>query len=488
MKNLIFIIVLLPILCFAQKQGNIWYFGDHAGLDFNTSPPTILTDGQTAYIGCSGCHAEGTAVICDSSGTLLFYTDGNRIWNRNHQIMPDGDGLYSNISSTQSSLIVPQPGSSRYFYVFTTDDFFVDHLQYGLRYSLVDMCLDNGNGDIVKDQKNILLLDMVAEKLTAVRHTNGEDYWIITHKYYSDAFYTYHLSSLGIVDTVISHVGSAHPTGNQTESGAIGQLKASPNGQKLAIVNGNSSNNIAEYFDFDNSTGVVSNCIDIQWNINYNFYGISFSPDNSKLYIACTLNGNGIYQFDLNAGGGNPDSVRVSRTLITGSYNYNYFGLQLATNGKIYAARSPFLNNSILSVIDNPNNPGTSCNYIDAVIDFGNNWVSYGFPNFIDSYDYSNTSEYCYTEIEEKGINELIDIFPNPTTGPITINNEETQVRQSQLRMMNVAVYDIYGKEVLKQEVRIQKYVIDLSTQPNGIYIVKVTTSKGVAVEKVVKN
>ncbi len=478
---LIIIIIIFSYNLFSQKQGNIWYFGDHAGLDFNTSPPTILTDGQTAYIGCPGCHAEGTAVICDSSGTLLFYTDGNRIWNRNHQIMPDGDSLLSTISSSQSSLIVPKPGSSRYFYVFTTDDFFVHQLQYGLRYSLVDMCLDNGLGDVVKGMKNILLLDMVAEKLTAVRHSNGEDYWVITHKYYSDAFYAYHLSSLGIVDIVISHIGSVHPTGLQNLGGAIGQLKASPNGHKLAIVNGNSSNNIAEYFDFDNSTGVVSNCVDIQWNINYNFFGVSFSPDNSKLYIASSLNGNGIYQFDLNAGGGNPDSVRASRTHITVGILNSFKGLQLASNGKIYAARSPNLDNPLLSVIDSPNNPGLSCNYIDAVIDFGNNWVSYGFPNFIDSYDYSNTSAYCYTEIEENIFNKLIDIYPNPTTGPIRINNEELIIK-------NVAVYDIYGKEVLKQEVGSQKYEVDLSNQPQGIYIIKVTTSKGVAVEKVVKN
>ena len=104
------------------------------------------------------------------------------VWNKNHQVMPNGNGLLGNFSSTQSSLIVAQPGSSRYFYIFTTDDFYEDGLQYGFRYSVVDICFDNGLGDVLSDQKNIKLLDTVAEKLTAVKHINGNDFWIIVHK------------------------------------------------------------------------------------------------------------------------------------------------------------------------------------------------------------------------------------------------------------------------------------------------------------------
>lgn len=214
------------------------------------------------------------------------------------------------------------------------------------------------------------------------------------------------------MDTVISHTGSFHPTGLQNLGGAIGQLKASPNGQKLAIVNGNSSNNIAEYFDFDKSTGIVSNPVDIQWNINYDFYGVSFSPDNSKLYLACILNGNGIYQFDLNAGGGNADSVRASRTLVTNSYNYNFQALQLATDGKIYVTHSPFLSNPYVSVINNPNNSGINCDYADNIISLNGHGTSYGLPNFVDSYDYSNTIFNCTDGIEEENYFETLQYSP----------------------------------------------------------------------------
>lgn len=421
MKSILFFIVLfVSSYCNAQKQGNIWYFGNGAGLDFSSTNPIVISGGATYDLGVDG--SEGTSVISDSLGALLFYTNGEKIWNRNHLVMPNGGELKGNVSSTQAALIVPQPNSNRYFYVFTTDDFDNDSLRYGFRYSIVDMCSDNGLGDIVPNQKNIKLLDTVAEKLTAVKHSNGTDYWIITHKYFSDAFYAYHLSYTGIIDTVISHIGSTHPAGMLGYSGAIGQLKASPNGQKLAIVNGQSVPNIAEYFDFNNSTGIVSNCVSIQTNPNYSYYGVSFSPDNSKLYIASFLNGNGIYQFDLNAGNGNPTSVLASKVKIAG--NFNYLGLQLANNGKIYSIRTGN-SGQYIALINSPNNAGLGCNYIDSATYLNGKTSYYSLPNFIDSYDYSNTITDCSTEIKEQ--NNLQSVVlnqnsPNPYAERTSIN------------------------------------------------------------------
>lgn len=83
--------------------------------------------------------------------------------------------------------------------------------------------------------------------------------------------------------------------------------------------------------------------------------------------------------------------------------------------------------------------------------------------------------------VEDVNNNEGIDIFPNPTTGHITIENEEYSIQ-------NVCVYDIYGKEVLNTEVGIPKTEVDLSTQPNGIYIIKVQTDSGMYYLKCLNN
>ncbi len=463
MKNLFTIIFFLPLVCFGQKQGNIWYFGDHAGLDFNSGNPVALTNGQNNLIGCpSACHSEGTSVIADNTGALLFYCNGQTIWNKNHIIMLNGDSLLSNTSSTQSSLIIPKPGNSRYFYVFTTDAFFIDQLQYGFRYSIVDICLDNGLGDVITGQKNILLLDTVAEKLTAIRHSNGIDYWVIVHKFISDAFYSFHLTSSGITDTVISHVGSIHGIG---VGASIGQLKASPNGLKLAIVNGQSSlPDVAEYFDFDKSTGVVSNCVSIQTNPLYSYYGVSFSPDNSKLYISAWLNANGIFQFDLNAGGGNPDSVRASKFVVIPTTKY---GMQLGPDGKIYFPRY----NHSLSAISNPNTAGAACNYVDSAVSLNGRSCSYGFPNFIDSYDYSNTAYYCETGIKEQNVNAEVLVFSNPFHSQLNIKSTLNE-------NSDFFLYDVLSRQVLQLTFK-NSITITTEELADGIYIFKVRNKYG---------
>ena len=114
MNKIVFFVFLLfvSLSTYAQKEANIWYFGYNAGLDFNSGSPVALTDGQIYT-------QEGCASIANSSGQLLFYTDGITVWNRNHQIMSNGTGLFGHDSSTQSSTIVQKPNSPNLFYIFT---------------------------------------------------------------------------------------------------------------------------------------------------------------------------------------------------------------------------------------------------------------------------------------------------------------------------------------------------------------------------------
>jgi hypothetical protein len=194
--------------------------------------------------------------------------------------MLNGFGLLGHYSATQGSIIIPYPGNCNLFFIFTLDgkeNGFVN----GCRYSIVDISLQNGLGEVTT--KNVLLYGPSSEKLTAVKHGNGSDIWVITHKMFTNSFYTYRVSVTGI-DTVpvISSIGLPF----NSVFDAIGQMKTSPDGRRLAYVT--LVNKIAEIFDFDNSTGIVSNPITIpasKFTVIGGLYGLEFSPSSGKLYV-----------------------------------------------------------------------------------------------------------------------------------------------------------------------------------------------------------
>jgi hypothetical protein len=160
-KYLFLFIMLICQNSFAQKQNNQWRFGFGGALDFNTLPPSFVN-------GCVIAASEGSASVADRvTGALLFYTDGVTVWNANNQIMPNGTGLLGGVtlSSTTAAVIVPKPGSSNLYYIITVDEFTSNN---GVRYSVVDMTLNGGLGDIVAGQKNIFLFQTNEERLEVI--------------------------------------------------------------------------------------------------------------------------------------------------------------------------------------------------------------------------------------------------------------------------------------------------------------------------------
>ena len=364
-------LALFALLCLrqpaaAQRPTDVWYFGQQAGLSFASGAPTPLLDSRmTTYEGC--------ATATTRRGELLFYTDGQTVWNRLHQPMPSGRHLMGSGSSTQSALVVPDPGSGNIFYVFTVA---AQGGLNGLRYSIVDMTRANGLGDVPR--ANLLLLTPVAEKLTAVRHANGRDVWVLAHRWRSNAFVAYLVTAEGVqaAKPVLSNVGAmnAGPGGN-----AIGALRFSPDGTKLAAALWR-DNNKFEVYDFDRRTGRVSN--PRSFGPYQEAYGVEFSPDGTKLYG--TGNGNSakaigraqvsetqIIQFDL---------LTKKAVVVGHSSNHKIGALQRGPDGKIYVARE---DNSFLGVINQPNASGPACNYVDDGLNLGGRRSKLGLPGFI---------------------------------------------------------------------------------------------------------
>ncbi len=356
-----------------RQQSNIWYFGfSGAGLNFNTNPPTVLTNGQVNTF-------EGVSTMADLNGNLLFYTDGIRIWDRNHTIMTNGSGLLGNSSSGQSAVIVPHPARANLYYVFTTDAWETG-TNYGCHYSVVDMNLRGGLGDVIVSQKNILLFSNFTEKLTAVKHCNGRDYWVSSHEFGNANYRTYLINQNGLNTTpLIQTIGSVHAG---TASNRGGLMRFSSDGKKMAA--GIYSANRLEVFDFDNSTGIFSNLISL--NLTQGPYGVEFSPDARLLYLSELEPVSRLRQFDLSSN--NAATILASSTLLASNSNsiYDYGQLQLAPNGRIYVAgRFNNASANFLSTINNPNNLGVSCNFQSNTVNLGTGRADLGLPNFIQS-------------------------------------------------------------------------------------------------------
>ncbi|TGE19285.1 YncE family protein [Hymenobacter elongatus] len=366
MKRLSFVLLLVatlavPARVYAQAEQSIWYFGGQAGLRFSgTAAPTPLLDGKLSTY-------EGSAVATNQQGQLLFYTNGELVYNRKHEVMLNGKGLMGSKSSSQSALIVPDPGSGNVFYIFTAAP---QGTGNGMRYSVVDMTREGGFGDVPR--ANMLLITPVAEKLAAVRHKNGRDIWVVGHRWNSNAFVTYLVTADGVITKpILSNVGSMNAGPGRN---AIGCIKFSPDGSKLATSLWRESNKF-EVFDFDNTTGKVSN--PKQFGTYEEAYGVEFSPDGSKLYGTCNGKGGGqaeVWQFDLRT------KSKDNAVKIGTSANRKIGSLQLGPDGKIYVARE---DNPFLGVIKDPNAAGKASGYVDDGLKLGGRRSKLGLPIFV---------------------------------------------------------------------------------------------------------
>ena len=329
----------------AQNEGNIWYFGTQLGLDFSGGAPVPLADG--AIIAFQGC-----AVANDAAGNLLFYTNGGgrpaqaptrgTIWNRNHQVMYDMQGIEGGgYTAAQSALIIPHPGQPNRYFLFTMEevDFNIggmvpgQPLGRGLSYFVIDMNLNGGLGGVsLADQR---LHVPSYESLTAVRHSDGQSYWIIVTDGDSGAFVVVPVTAAGILPALA-------PQPNGLGLALDGPIRASPDGNYLLID---------EYlFSFNPANGQVGPPLLLP---NSNSYSASFSPNSRYLFTAKnTLTTASFSRFDLQA----PD-------IAASAWEFAFFGdmrargMQIGPDGTIYFLELPLPAQGVinLSAIECPN-------------------------------------------------------------------------------------------------------------------------------------
>ena len=473
---LLFKSLLITLSSFAQKEADHWVFGVRVGLNFNNNYPNVFK----SRVGSQMEMSRATAVISDkSTGELLFYTDGFTVWNSSHSVMTGGTGLRGVESAIgraviQSIIIVPVPGTPSQFYLFylhNNDSISPDFME--LYFSRIDMEYNDGLGRVVETSKNVLVANELALKITAIPHSNGTDFWLITHGMNNNNFYVHAITQEGVSSPVVIPIGTTYvyEERGQNLSGAI---KASPNGKHLAVSTSSSIPRPFELFDFDPATGEITNARSLgDFSTQY---GVSFSPDNTKLYLKALNDRDVTHQFDLleeNVAGSRV-GMYVENPLFPGLGGRPTSSMELAPDGKIYigggtSEEKPGVSfeESLkgLVVIHNPNMKGVAANVEEVELPLQEDqlvWIS--LPNFIQNtfnglMPANNPNAPCNDEIG-------IDLYPNPAENYITL-----EVAERCFSAYTLTFYNTTGQRLGEHFVDQQEFgPIDVQSFKRGLY------------------
>ena len=476
--------ILLANLCNSQNRNLVWIFGDSTGVKFNNqlSPVAINSAMDSRGSSCS---------ISDTSGNLLFYASGSdplqlsinetvKVRNALDQIMQNGDSIVGMIWY-QELLITDLPGSSNLFYLFSVGVSVSD----GLYYSIVDMNANGGQGAVI--QKNIQLESFkCTDGLTAVKHGNGRDWWIIFRRWdtVNDEYYKYLVTPAGISNVSIDHVGTLTNNG-------FGKMKFTQEGSRFAYIN---FKGMLEIYDFDRCTGIISNPVTIHPEppsspfVN-RFWSCEFSANQRFLYVSTYSDSCYLYQYDLM----NVDPANSRILLDSASNTLIGFGfLKRGLDQKVYFSKAyecqafpycyPYPDsvynyvNMNLSVINYPDSLGTACGYAPFSFYLGGKRTYYGLPNNPD-YDLpALVGSPCDTLV---GVSEIpvqeqqpnLYVYYSPQWQTAFINANQLKGTSCKLQM-----FDAMGKLVFEESTKFNSpyYTKNLNctSLAKGMYVV----------------
>lgn len=419
MKILFSIFFLFLMLQVSAQQYNNWYFGQKAAISFkpvNNPPIPYKLENSAMDVRSGPERTGGCSSISDTSGNLLFYTNGVVVYNRNHQIMVNSITPMADTNSIWSCIIIPHPAySDSIFYIFSSVSIGYTPgpggyypSPFGYYYSIVDMSGDGGNGE-VKDS-NILLSTSNTERLTAARHADGESLWVLTNDRFSNKFMAWQITCDGLQpNPVVSNAGEI--VGDYlTNWGPVhGTMKVSPDGKQLCVVHQGDvglegspdSLSFFQIFNFDNATGKISNPRIINTPAYEESATCEYSPDSRFLYVF-GLAGQPVRYFldQFEAKLATEAEIAVSRTRISycvgSDCNNGFFDIQAAPDGKLYLNH----NATKLSVISRPNVKAPGCQLEMDKIDLGGRNGKSRLPSMINDGPYDPYNNFTSQQID----------------------------------------------------------------------------------------
>ncbi len=361
---------------FSQHEWDNWLFGNQTGITFKFGPPQGLPTNHLST-------QRNTVSVSDSLGNLLFYSNGHQVLNREHNIMPNGNDLHGQYLCDKTVGVVQKLDDDSSYYLFTMKAQIPSPADYnGLYYSIINMRLDGGLGDIEPGQKEIMVqgTSSCPTQMTIVRHKNNRDAWVIVRNTYNANNYSaYLVTTAGVSSTpVVSPASYPHDTIPICNSGS---MKVSPDGTMLVCPS--LPSDTAEFCRFNSETGQVTLLFSFQVGFGLGpWMYMEFSKDSHYLYLSTgdwTNTTSNICQFNAKA----KDSASFKQSEVLVGHCSHGVHLQLAQDGKIYGDIS---GKDSLCVINNPTVGGIGCDFQLNAIHLINGNGSQGLPIFLQRY------------------------------------------------------------------------------------------------------
>lgn len=410
------------------------------------------------------------ASISDDQGNLLMFCFGKTIANKTGDFMDNGDGLCDgnecpnacNLQANthlQGVLILPKPGHLSQYYVFIKDYELAGGCQPGrVTASLVDLSYNNGLGKVLTRAIPILSDTLSDSRMTACKHANGRDWWLINHEYNTGGIFCQLIAPDSIYPPIVQNLIN-QPDENDDSGWSI----FSPDGETFATTTAGLKKIIL--LSFNRCTGEFSNYREVQADTTVEYYVyMAFSGNGQYLYA-----GNNSYldQFDLYSS--NIASSKVQLVHDTAGFP-GLGGIGLACDSKVYVSGwsgpSP-----CFSVINSPNSKAPMCDFHlrSECIPGSQIRTVPNFPNYNLGRLAGSPCDTLGLSLTEQQKEKRLSVYPNPSSEWINLEYGFMDWSKGEVTLQTV---NSLGQIVIQQ--RLPNYSsyrkLDVSHLANGPY------------------
>ena len=435
----------------------------------------------------------------NADGEFQLYSDGCAFYNEQGALLQNGDaindadrcinGLNAGYTAEQGMIALPTSDED-IVAVFYNEEYIVDdalgvRIEVRLHRALIDLA-----NDLVLSKKETVLDTLGGNILSATKHANGQDWWIINQDYFSNEYKCLLVSEGEVLDTLSTFIG------NPIVAPGTSQSNFSPDGKYFARY---SPSDALQIFSFDRSTGLLNDpqLINIPSTLTSTLDsgGLSFSGSSRFLYVNEAL---AIWQLDMHAEDIAASMVKVADREVffagegifppTSLIPTFFFRQALAPDCRIYIASRSGVDR--IYVIMEPELKGEACNVVQNIqLPIWNLGTIPHYPNYrLDTAPFCDSTKafpsnlmttVSTTTIAEPELKSRVHVFPNPASDYIQLYTKNLK----EVNEVLFVLHDLLGRQIMTQQIALSEgdviERIDLAAVPSGLYVYSVLDRDG---------